>query len=214
MNKLVIYNSQEGYQVNKCLQNKDVTKIVESYLFNDAYIRVSLPWNVSQKTKIHMNLNLVLDHEEFVAFYGFHREKEEIQDTSGQRTLTVEFVQRFINSIQKEEPSQQEPLRQEQHEEYMVLDYYVDYRFNQVLLNVLYTKPYTNNCTQKLEIQQYDISSDYTACSDNSSSNSWLSSIYSKLSCTVVHSLRNIIIGTTIGIIIVKGISNRSSNTM
>ena len=147
MNRLVTYNSKEGELINKQLKNTDLTKLVESFLFNDAYIRVTLPLNVSPKTKQYANMNTILNYDDFTAFYAFHYEKQEAQTTTNDEQLQT----RVNTSIQK-------LVKLMTSDGLTVLDHYVDFRFDPVMLSVMYTESNDESGPHKIVIKDVDIS--------------------------------------------------------
>jgi hypothetical protein len=143
-NRLVTYNSQEGEYIEKYLKNSDLAKLIESYLFNDAYMRVKLPDNLSEKTKMYTNMNTVLDHEQFAGFYAFHYEKNEAHSVITNQEIQTrvnEFVQKFLNGITDSN--------------FEVLDHYLDFRFNTCMWSLLYLQ--TTENSQKIMIKEIDI---------------------------------------------------------
>ena len=126
--RLVDYNSQEGEYIYNVIQNKDLTKLVESYLFNDAYLRVTLPDNLSQNSKNYYNKNTILDFKDFENFYVFYDEKTKAKLES---TSTEMWLTKCVNTCV------QKLLKRIEFEEYMILDYYLDYRFNKVCLRII-----------------------------------------------------------------------------
>ncbi len=143
---LVVYNSQEGEHVEKYLKNGDLAKLVESYLFNDAYMRVKLPENLSEKTKLYTNMNTVLDHEQFTGFYAFHYEKDEAHSVITNQEIQTrvnEFVQNFLANVSSSQ--------------FQVLDHYLDFRFNGCIWSVLYLQTSDSNETPKMAIKEIDV---------------------------------------------------------
>ncbi len=152
--RLVNYNSQEGELVYNVIQNKDLTNLVESYLFNDAYLRVTLPDNLSQNSRDYYNKNTILDFKDFENFYIFYDEKTKAKSES----TTSEITNCVNTCVQK-------LLKRMETEEFTMLDYYTDYRFNRICLRMLYLKPVGSGSDKKVMFKEIDLSGDHTVAS-------------------------------------------------
>jgi len=145
-NRLVTYESKEGELVYTVIQNKDLTKLVESYLFNDAYLRVTLPDNLSQNSKNYYNKNTILDFADFGNFYVFYDEKSRAKLESASPEIT-NCVNTCVQKLHK----------RMQTEEFTMLDYYADYRFNRICLRMLYLKPVGSGSDKKVMFKEIDL---------------------------------------------------------
>jgi hypothetical protein len=146
MSRLVTYNSEEGEIINEFLHNEDLTKLVESFLFNDAYLRVTLPPNIGPKTKQYANMNTILDYKDFTAFYAFHYEKIDAKTTTDNievQTRINKGVQNFITALEKKH--------------WIVLDHYVDFRFSRITLSLIVAEKFGNAGALKIVVKDFDL---------------------------------------------------------
>ncbi len=140
------YNSKEGEYIKKVLKNSDLSNLVESYLYNDVWVRITLPKNICQDTKANYNKNTIIEYEDFPGFYAFHEEKTVAQTEA----ITPEITQRVNACVQT-------LIKLMEAKGYTVLDYFMDYRFKGASLYLLYLKPTGNGVCKKLVFDETNI---------------------------------------------------------
>jgi hypothetical protein len=151
-NRLVSYDSSEGELINQVLKNDDLTKLVESFLFNHAYMRVGLPSNVSQKTKEYCNEHTLMEYYDFISFHEFHSEKRSAKTTSSDPNVEKK-TNILLNNLLSLLISQQ----------CIISDHYIDHRFREPCLYMIFTRPVNESGTVR---RMYVISNTFDKTKD------------------------------------------------